>query len=138
MQSDFIDYYELLQISPHAEQETIHRVFRMLAARFHPDNPQTGDTERFLLLKAAYNTLSHSESRAAYDVHYSSRRSQPINVFGMKEFAAGVDGEENRRLGILCLLYGRRRTDPDRAGLSILDFETMMSSPREHLMFSIW
>ncbi len=56
----------------------------------------------------------------------------------MKEFAAGVDGEANRRMGILCLLYNRRRANPDDPGLSILQFETMMSFPREHLMFTMW
>ena len=30
------DYYEFLQISPNAEQATIHRVYRFLAGRFHP------------------------------------------------------------------------------------------------------
>src|ERR1700757_558620 len=31
-----IDYYELLQISPQANSETIYRVYRYLASRFHP------------------------------------------------------------------------------------------------------
>ena len=56
------DYYEFLQISPSAENDTIHRVYRFLAARFHPDNHDTGDAERFFLLKQAYEVLS--ESRA--------------------------------------------------------------------------
>ena len=47
----------------------------------------------------------------------------------MKEFAIGVDGEANRRMGILCLLYSRRRSNPDDPGLSILEFETTMSFP---------
>ena len=34
---EFIDYYELLQISSNAEPETIQRVYHMLAARYHPD-----------------------------------------------------------------------------------------------------
>ena len=29
-----IDYYEFLQISPHADAETIHRVYRYLAAAY--------------------------------------------------------------------------------------------------------
>ena len=33
----FVDYYELLQLSPNADDETIHRVFRHLAKRLHPD-----------------------------------------------------------------------------------------------------
>ena len=36
------NYYEILQISRNADQETIHRVFRIMAGRFHPDNPKSG------------------------------------------------------------------------------------------------
>jgi DnaJ-class molecular chaperone len=35
------DYYEALQISVNAEPDTVHRVFRLLAQRFHPDNHET-------------------------------------------------------------------------------------------------
>jgi hypothetical protein len=44
----FVDYYELLRVSPGAELESIQRVHRALAARYHPDNTETGDIERFL------------------------------------------------------------------------------------------
>lgn len=135
---DFIDYYELLQISPNAEAETIQRVYRLLAARFHPDNPHTGDTVRFVRLTEAYETLINHERRGAYDVEYQMRRTEPLGVFNLREFAAGIDGETNRRMGILCLLYGRRRTNPEHAGMSILEFEKLMSMPREHLMFTLW
>jgi curved DNA-binding protein len=135
---EFVDYYELLQISPNAELETIQRVFRMLATRYHPDNMETGSLDKFLLLNKAYDTLSDPELRAAYDALFQKRNTEPIELFEMKEFAIGVDGEANRRMGILCLLYNRRRSNPDDAGLSILEFESMMSFPREHLMFTMW
>jgi DnaJ-class molecular chaperone len=32
------DYYEFLQISANAEPDTIHRVYRFLAARLHPES----------------------------------------------------------------------------------------------------
>ena len=32
------DYYEVLQVSRNADFETIERVFRLLAKRYHPDN----------------------------------------------------------------------------------------------------
>jgi curved DNA-binding protein len=134
----FIDFYELMQISPRAEMETIQRVYRMLASRYHPDNPQTGDADRFLKLTQAYQILVNRETRAAYDLSYQLRNAQPLSVFELKEFAAGIDGEANRRMGILCLLYNRRRSDPDNAGMSILDLENLMSFPREHLMFTLW
>ncbi len=136
--SSFVDYYELMQISPNAERETIQRVYRLLAARCHPDNPQTGDMSQFLLLNEAYRTLVDPELRAAYDAIFHARRLEPLPVFKLKEFPTGVDGESNRRMGILCLLYNRRRTEPEHAGLSVLDLERVMAFPREHLMFTLW
>jgi hypothetical protein len=137
-ESEFIDYYELLQISPNAELETVQRVHKMLAMRFHPDNTETGSLDKFLLLQRAFQTLSDPERRASYDADYQQRDAEPISLFELKEFATGVDGEANRRLGVLCLLYTRRRSNPDDPGLSLLEFESMMSFPREHLMFSVW
>lgn len=135
---EYLDIYELMQISPNAEPETVQRVYRMLASRYHPDNPKTGDPDRFIKLTEAYRILSNRESRAAYDLDYQMRNTQPISVFEMREFAAGIDGESNRRMGILCLLYNRRRSNPDNPGMSILEFEKLMSFPREHLMFTLW
>ena len=133
-----IDYYELLQISPKAQPETIQRVFRILAGRCHPDNPHTGDPERFLKLKKASEVLNNPERRAAYDEEYNLQQSLPVDVFNMQEFATGIDGESNRRMGLLCLLYHRRRVNPDEPGLSMLQLENMMISAREHLLFTVW
>lgn len=135
---DAIDYYEVLQVSPNAETETIHRVYRIMAARFHPDNPQTGDSERFLLLNDAYEVLSDLEKRALYDAARRVGECQPLPAFEMKEFVDGIEGEQNRRLGVLCLLYNRRRCDMDHPGLSLLDLEGLMSFPREYISFAIW
>jgi curved DNA-binding protein CbpA len=110
----------------------------MLAARYHPDNPQSGDMDRFLLLNRAYQTLSDPARRAAYDAELQVHLAAPVGVFGLKEFTLGIDGESNRRMGVLCLLYHRRRTDPDRPGVSVLDLENMMNTAREHLMFTLW
>lgn len=134
----FVNYYELLQISPNAERETIQRVFRMLAARYHPDNPQTGDRDKFVLLNQAHGVLSDPESRAKYDAEFQLHQSEPLAVFNAPEFVQGIDGEVNRRMGILSLLYNTRRSNPDQAGMSILQLENLMSMPREHLMFTIW
>ena len=134
----FIDYYELMQISPKAQPETIQRVYRILASRCHPDNPHTGDVERFLRLKQAYEVLNHPERRAAFDEEYIVQQSLPVEVFNMQDFATGIDGESNRRMGLLCLLYHRRRVNPDEPGLSLLQLENMMVSAREHLLFTVW
>jgi curved DNA-binding protein len=134
----FIDYYEMLQISPNAQIDTINRVYRMLAQRYHPDNPESGDTERFLKLQGAYAVLSNPEKKEQYDEDRRRFYDRPMEVFGMKEFSDGIEGEANRRMGVLCLLYNKRRTSPDEAGMSILHMETLMQFPREHLLFTIW
>jgi hypothetical protein len=135
---DAVDYYEVLQVSQNAEPETIHRVYRIMAARFHPDNPQTGDTERFLLLNDAYELLADPEKRALYDAARRIGECQPLPAFELKEFVDGIEGEQNRRLGVLCLLYNRRRCDMDHPGLSLLDLERLMSFPREYISFAVW
>jgi curved DNA-binding protein CbpA len=136
--SPFIDYYQLLQVSPTAELETIQRVFRLLASRYHPENPHTGDAGRFQRLTRAYEILSKRETRAAYDVAHQLHIAQPLKVFELREFAPGIDGERNRRMGILCILFNRRRSNLEAPGLSILDLENQTGFPREHLQFTLW
>ena len=135
---DAVDFYEVLQVSANADPETIHRVYRIMAARFHPDNPQTGDSERFLLLNEAYEVLADPGRRAIYDTARRVGECQPLPAFELKEFVDGIEGEQNRRLGVLCLLYNRRRADMDHPGLSLLDLERLMSFPREYIAFAIW
>ena len=87
------DYYEVLQISRNADVETIHRVYRIMAARFHPDNPRTGDTETFLLLRRAYQTLGDPEQRAKYDSTRLIEEEAPLPIFELKDFVHGLKGE---------------------------------------------
>ena len=132
------DYYEFLQISPRAEAATIQRVYRFMASRFHPDHPATGDSEKFLLLKHAYEVLSDPERRAEYDAKRESREVRPNPIFEMSEFVNGIEGETNRRLGVLSLLYTKRRTNPEDPRISLYDLEKRMGWPREYLDFTTW
>jgi len=130
--------YDVLQISPKADLETVHRVFRIMAARFHPDNPETGDIEKFLQLKHAYQILSDPQRRTEYDSQQEALKAGPLPVFELKDFVVGIDAEINRRLGVLCLLYNQRRADPDHPGVSLLELERKMGFPREYLNFTTW
>jgi hypothetical protein len=62
-----LDCYEVMQLSPNADAETISRVYRMLAFRYHPDNAATGNSEMFLRLSQAHDILSDPAKRASYD-----------------------------------------------------------------------
>lgn len=133
------DYYELLQISPNAEPETIHRVYRLLAQRLHPDNGQTGNAAQFRMVSEAYQVLSDPERRAQYDVNHSQQRQERWRLVAKgNEAENDFEAEQLVRLTILEVLYTRRRIEPESPGLSPLELETMIGRAREHLEFTIW
>jgi curved DNA-binding protein len=134
-----IDYYELLQISPNADNETIHRVYRYLAARFHPDNATTGDALKFQLVKTAYEVLSHPTRRTEFDSARKSLTSRPVPPLSSSiDFMDQLEGELNRRLAVLAVLYYRRRMNPLHPDVSLGEIEERMGFPRDYLDFTLW
>ena len=113
--------------------ETVRRVYRIMAARLHPDNTQTGNMEKFLQLKKAYEVLSDPQRREAYDASHQSRQDAPMPIFESKDFVEGMDGEMNRRLGVLSLLYHQRRVDEAHPGISVLELEKRKMCIRDRL-----
>lgn len=63
------DYYEVLGISRNASEDEIKKAFRRLAMKHHPDrNPgDKASEESFKEAREAYEILSDSHKRAAYD-----------------------------------------------------------------------
>ena len=49
-----------------------------------------------------------------------------------------MDGELNRRLAVLALLYMRRRTNPNYPEVSLMEVEMRMGFPRDYLEFTAW
>jgi curved DNA-binding protein CbpA len=133
------DYYEVLQISANAEPDTIHRVYRLLAQRFHPDNRDTGNEAKFRVLSQAYGVLSDPEKRAQYDILHLRRRQERWRLVSEGAKAEdGFDGEQTTRLTVLEALYTRRRLEPHSPGIFSLELEDLTGRPREHLEFTIW
>jgi curved DNA-binding protein CbpA len=133
------DYYEFLQISPSATTEAIHRIYRFWAARYHPDNPATGNGELFYRVRTAYDILSDPQRRA----HYDAMRSQPASpvsnpLSSIVDFMDEVEGETNRRLALLTILYSQRRADPNYPEVSLRDLEAILGFPRDYLDFTTW
>ncbi len=132
------DYYELLQISPNADPDMIHRVYRLLAQRYHPDNVESGDEKAFRAITEAYKILSEPEKRAAYDVHLQAYRQVRWRIFDQRQAAIGKQAERSKRKGILDLLYTKRATEPEKPSLNLHELEDLLGCPREHLEFSLW
>jgi hypothetical protein len=138
MGTPVVDYYEFLQISPNADAETVHRVYRFLAARLHPDNNETGHEENFRLLKAAYDVLADPRRRSEYDAARGRTQAPPEPLATTIDFMDALEGELNRRLAVLAVLYYRRRTNPTYPEVPLSEIEERMGFPRDYLDFTLW
>ena len=138
MEESFVDYYDILQVSTRADEDTIGRVFRHLAKRYHPDNPQTGDSDKFNLLVKAHTTLSNPELRAAYDVQYQQSREQQWQLVSDAADSQGFEDDYIIREKLLSLLYVQRRRDMEVPGLGNFELEQLVDCPREMMEFHIW
>lgn len=133
------DYYDVLQISTNAEPETINRVYRLLAQRYHPDNQQSGNESRFRVLTEAYSVLSDPEKRARYDaVHQKQQQDRWRLVASGAQAENDFEMEQIVRLSVLEALYTKRRLEPENPGIAFRDFEKLTGRAREHLEFTIW
>jgi curved DNA-binding protein CbpA len=134
----FTDLYETLQISSNADRETIDRVYRLLARRFHPDNHQTGDPLKFDALTKAYRILSDPEKRAEYDGKYESISVNRWHSFIKKSSENGNSEDTKIYQGILSVLFTARKSNTSRPGVGIFDLERLLGVPEKHLEFHIW
>ena len=132
------DLYEILEISPNATQETIERMFRYFAQRYHPDRQGTGDSDQFRRIVEAYDTLKVPESRAAYD---SRHKSNLDYQWSLVEEAGDNDNFEKDNVfqeRILSVLYTKRKRDSREPGLGSIQLERLTGCPREMLDFHLW
>jgi len=133
------DYYEILQVSVNADPETIHRIYRILAQRFHPDNHATGDPDQFRTLTEAYEVLSDPARRAQYDVHHSEHRRERSKLIAeMVRVQSDVEFEQLARMTILEALYAQRRLEPREPGVMDADLVELVGRPRDQLEFTLW
>jgi len=134
----FEDYYETLQLSSNADTETIDRVYRILVRRYHPDNQETGDTEKFNRVVRAHKILSDPDTRASFDVTYEDNRGTTLKIFEETKNPESYDGDKRIMEGILAVLYTSRRRDADKGGVGIVQLERLLACPSKHLEFHIW
>lgn len=132
------DHYEVLQVSSRADQHTIERVFRHLAKRYHPDNPDSGDAARFSEVMRAFEVLSDPELRARFDARYNSARESRWRVFDQQSATDDVTADRRLRDTMLSILYTARRNDAENPGVGNVDLERMLGCPEAHMRFHLW
>jgi curved DNA-binding protein CbpA len=132
------DYYEDLQISPNADQETVERIYRLLAKKYHPDNPSTGDPGKFDAVTRAYRVISNPENRAAYDAGYDQIKTQRINALAKTANGNGSSEDQRIRNTILSVLYIDRRNNPAGSSVGVWQLEKLLGWPEKTLDFHVW
>jgi curved DNA-binding protein CbpA len=132
------DFYEILQVSPRADSETIERVFRHLAKRYHPDNHDSGNAEKFSELVTAHDVLADPVQRAAYDVSYERVREARWRIFNQDSATNEIANDARIRLAVLSLLYVARRNNVLEPGIGVIELERVLSVPGSVLEFQMW
>jgi len=62
------DYYKILGVSREASDKDIHKAYRKLARKYHPDvNKESGAEDKFKQINEAYAVLKDPEKRKKYD-----------------------------------------------------------------------
>lgn len=136
--SKFVDYYEILEISPNANSGTIDRMFRYLAQRYHPDNPDTGDRRRFDEIVQAHDTLKDPVKRAQYDIQHRNHTAFRWKLAAEASDGNGLAHDADIQNKLLSILYVRRRQNVKEPGVGPFDLERLLDCPAEHLEFHLW
>ena len=136
--SDFIDYYEILEISPNADSGAIERMFRYLAQRYHPDNHDTGDRLRFDEIMAAHDTLRDPVKRAQYDIQYKNQLGLRWRLAEEASDNKTIERDVDIQNRLLSILYVKRRQNVRDAGVGDIELERLLDCPPEQLEFHLW
>ena len=136
--TNFVDYYELLQVSANADDDTIQRVFRHLAKKYHPDHRDAPDDERFRRLVVAHRILTDPEARADYDATYQEYWNRKWKLVSESGDGSGFDQDRDMRERMLSLFYVQRRRTMALPGIGEYEVARLMRTPLELVEFHIW
>jgi Ca-activated chloride channel family protein len=132
------NFYDRLGIPENASADEIKRAYRRMARQIHPDvNIAAGATERFLDIKEAYETLSDSQSRAAYDANnpQPNKARHPVGLNTHYSHTALVISQEKQLLYALIDMQiipdsGLEPSPPPLNLALVLDVSTSMQGER--------
>lgn len=98
MNAATFDYYQILEVSTNATQKEIKQAYYRLMRKYHPDTSQEVNAEEMTKkINEAYETLSDSEKRKAYDSMsdkseaYQKAKEHQDRTYGTEDDFSGSD-----------------------------------------------
>lgn len=139
-EAEFVDHYDVLQVSKTCDAKTLEAAYRRLAKQYHPDHSDSADSTKFSQVVAAYKALRNAKERAKYDALHAQKVS-PKTAFRMDPGA----GDENEALSdaddharILLYLYRKRREDALNPGVVGYYLQEMLNCADDRFDFHKW
>ena len=138
----FIDYYNILQVSPDCDSKVLESAYRYLAKKYHPDRSGPTDATKFNEVIEAYRALRNPQQRAEYNLlHAKNNRYEWIKINSgdetvIKDEDAINDANDHDR--ILLFLYKKRRERAQDAGVAGFYIQEMLNCSDEHFEFHQW
>jgi len=118
--------------------ETVQRVYRFMAARFHPDNRKSGDVRALSAAPTGVRSAVGLGAAGAVRRPECRGRQRAARYLRAAGFHRWHGGRDQPPAGVLSILYHRRRRNEARPSLSLLDLEGRMALPRDYLVFTLW
>lgn len=122
MNTDFKDYYKILEVDRKATEQEIKTAYRKAARKYHPDlhtkSEKTASEEKFREINEANSVLSDTEKRAQYDdlveKRQNGQRWQAPPDTGRYENHAEGDMNADSFSDFFASMFGREGTDGSR------------------------
>lgn len=119
------DYYEILGVTKDSTRQDIKKAYKKLAKKFHPDNQDTGDTEKFKKINEAAAVLSDDKKKQHYDQFGTAGTEGGFDSSGFGDAFSGFGGDFGDIFDHLGDLFGggfgggrsRRRRTPQGSDL---------------------
>jgi len=133
-----IDFYEILEVSPNASQETINRMYRFFAQRYHPDRREAGNAEKFAQICEAHDVLKDPEKRVAYDIRHKKNSEFHWHLVEEAGDTGRFDNDVVIQERVLSVMYVKRKRDTKNPGCGNMELERLTGCTREILDFHLW